>query len=172
MKLNNLAYNDLTQMKNKEIKLNGFKKYCAFNGQLIMVGFGSIGQGVLPLLLRHIDIKPEQIIIAAADDFGIDIAREYRVQHKILPLTSSNYQQQLKPYLKSGNFLLNLSVDVSSVALIKLCREYNMLYLDTCIEPWAGGYFLKRYRCLNVQITVCARKPYSYVLQRQHRQLF
>ena len=35
-----------------------------------MIGFGSIGQGVLPLLFRHIDIKPEQITIIAADDRG------------------------------------------------------------------------------------------------------
>jgi len=36
--------------------------------------------------------------------------------------------------------LVNLSVDVSSVALIQLARERGALYLDTCIEPWAGGY--------------------------------
>jgi homospermidine synthase len=29
---------------------------------------------------------------------------------------------------------------VSSVALIELCREKGVLYLDTCIEPWPGGY--------------------------------
>jgi len=26
------------------------------------------------------------------------------------------------------------------VALIELCRETGALYLDTCIEPWPGGY--------------------------------
>src|SRR5262249_12419982 len=31
-------------------------------------------------------------------------------------------------------------VDVSSVALVALCQELGALYLDTCIEPWAGGY--------------------------------
>ena len=31
-------------------------------------------------------------------------------------------------------------MDVSSVALIQLCWEKGALYLDTCIEPWAGGY--------------------------------
>jgi homospermidine synthase len=31
-------------------------------------------------------------------------------------------------------------VDVSSAALIELARERGALYLDTCIEPWAGGY--------------------------------
>ena len=29
---------------------------CAFRGRLVMLGFGSIGQGVLPLILRHIDM--------------------------------------------------------------------------------------------------------------------
>ena len=33
------------------------RKHTAFSGRLVMVGFGSIGQGVLPLLLRHIDIR-------------------------------------------------------------------------------------------------------------------
>jgi homospermidine synthase len=31
-------------------------------------------------------------------------------------------------------------VDVSSAALIKLCWERGAMYLDTCIEPWHGGY--------------------------------
>ena len=46
----------------------------------------------------------------------------------------------LARYLNKGDFLLNLSVDVSSVALIKLCWRRGALYLDTCIEPWSGGY--------------------------------
>jgi homospermidine synthase len=46
----------------------------------------------------------------------------------------------LDPLVGRGDFLLNLSVDVSSVALIQLCWEKGALYLDTCIEPWPGGY--------------------------------
>ncbi len=34
------------------------KKHAAFPGRLVIVGFGSIGQGVLPLLLRHLEIEP------------------------------------------------------------------------------------------------------------------
>ena len=29
---------------------------------------------------------------------------------------------------------------VASTALIELCQEKGALYLDTCIEPWPGGY--------------------------------
>ena len=46
----------------------------------------------------------------------------------------------LESWLGDGDFLLNMSVDVSSVALIELCREKGALYLDTCVEPWPGGY--------------------------------
>ena len=41
-----------------------------FDGHLVMVGFGCIGQGVLPLLLRHIDMRPEQLLILCADTEG------------------------------------------------------------------------------------------------------
>jgi len=40
------------------------------------------------------------------------------------------------PQLDKRDFLLN----VSSVALIEFCQEKGALYLDTCVEPWPGGY--------------------------------
>ena len=111
-----------------------------FDGRLIMVGFGSIGQGVLPLILRHITLVPERITIVTADDAGSAEAAEYGVRFIREPLTRENFKRVLSPLLGRGDFLLNLSVDVSSIALVRLCREIGALYLDTCIEPWAGGY--------------------------------
>jgi homospermidine synthase len=116
------------------------KKHIAFPGTLLMIGFGSIGQGVLPLLLRHLQIDPVQITIITAEPRGHDVAAEYGVRFVQNPLTQTNYRGVLEPHLRRGDFLLNVSVDVSSVALIELCREKGALYLDTCIEPWPGGY--------------------------------
>jgi homospermidine synthase len=111
-----------------------------FSGKLLIIGFGSIGQGVLPLIVRHIGIDKKKISIIAADDLGKSIARKEGVQFAIKPLTRDNYQEVLGHYLGAGDFLLNLSVDVSSIALMEYCRERNILYLDTVVEPWAGGY--------------------------------
>jgi homospermidine synthase len=115
-------------------------KHAGFNGRLVMLGFGSIGQGVLPLILRHIDIPRDRITILSGDARGQDIAASYGVSFSISPLTRDNYRAVLAPVLGAGDFLLNLSVDVSSVALIAFARDQGALYLDTCIEPWAGGY--------------------------------
>src|SRR5262249_37157784 len=56
------------------------------------------------------------------------------------PLTRENYLRVLDPMLSRGDFLLNLSVEVSSLALIEFCHRKGVFYLDTCIEPWPGGY--------------------------------
>jgi homospermidine synthase len=109
-------------------------------GRLVIVGFGSIGQGVLPLVLRHIGIAPERITIVTAEPRGHEVAAEYGVKFVETALTQDNYRAVLEPLLGPGDFLLNVSVEVSSVALIELCQAKGALYLDTCIEPWPGGY--------------------------------
>ena len=120
--------------------MSNHEVHVKFSGRIVMVGFGSIGQGILPLILRHIGTSSERITIVTAEDKGQQEAGEYKVKFVKTPLTRENYRSVLEPLLGKGDFLLNLSVDVSSVALVKLARERGALYLDTCIEPWAGGY--------------------------------
>lgn len=116
------------------------RKQHQFHGRLVMVGFGCIAQGVLPLLLRHLEIRPQQILVVGPATMDLCIARQYGVSCLLTALTPENYQRVLAAHLSENDFLLNLSVDVSSAALIALCQTRGALYLDTCIEPWAGGY--------------------------------
>src|SRR3546814_10041913 len=59
-------------------------------------------------------------------------------------LTPANYRELLTPLLTDGEgqgFCVNLSIDVSSLDVMKLCRELGTLYIDTVVEPWLGFYF-------------------------------
>jgi len=116
------------------------EKYVAFGGRMVMVGCGSIGRGVLPLILRHLDIRPGQITIVTADDRARAEAVELGIDYHLVPLHPQNFRAELESRLGVGDFLLNLSVDVSSTDLVRLCFERGALYLDTCVEPWAGAY--------------------------------
>ena len=129
-----------------------------FGGKIVFVGFGSIGQGVLPLILRHIGTSSDRITIVTAENSGRTEAEQFAVKFVKTALTRENYRQVLAPLLDAGDFLLNLSVDVSSVALIQLARERGALYLDTCIEPWAGGY-------VDPHATVESRSNYTMRLE-------
>ncbi|HMM14370.1 MAG TPA: saccharopine dehydrogenase NADP-binding domain-containing protein [Parvibaculum sp.] len=115
-------------------------KIVAFQGRIVMVGFGSIGQGTLPLILRHVDIAPSRITILTADESGRAEAEALGIRFIVHPLTRENYAEILDPLIGEGDFLLNLSVDVSSLALVEFCHRRGALYLDTCIEPWPGRY--------------------------------
>src|SRR5271165_5818638 len=129
-----------------------------FAGKIVFVGFGSIGQGVLPLILRHIGTSSDRISIVTAENSGRSEADQFGVKFVRTALTRDNYRQVLEPLLAAGDFLLNLSVDVSSVALLQLARERGALYLDTCIEPWAGGY-------TDPAMPVAARSNYTMRLE-------
>ncbi len=115
-------------------------QHIEFAGRILFVGFGSIGQGVLPLILKHVGITPQRITIVTADDVGREEASQYGIKFVKQPLTRENHRRVLEPLLGRGDFLLNVSVDVSSIALIRYCWERGSMYLDTCIEPWPGGY--------------------------------
>ncbi|MDH5331554.1 MAG: saccharopine dehydrogenase NADP-binding domain-containing protein [Aquincola sp.] len=111
-----------------------------FGGRLVVLGLGSIGQAVLPLLLRHLAIDAADIVTIDADRALARHAREQGVSFAHERVTAHNLDAVLRACLRAGDFLINLSVDVSSLALIEWCRDHDVLYLDTCIEPWAGGY--------------------------------
>lgn len=116
------------------------EKWIKFDNQLLIIGSGSIAQAILPLIFRHIEIRPEQVTILTKKEDGADIAREYGVKFVIDTLTRDNYEIKLRERVKAGDFVLNLSVEVSSAALVKFCQTNHVLYLDTSIEPWEGGY--------------------------------
>lgn len=116
------------------------KKYTSFSRKIIMLGFGTIGQAILPLIFRHIELSPQQVTILTKKNDSEAIAKEYGVNLEYVCITKENYQSTLSGRLHEGDLLLNLSVDISSADLIQYCQKNNILYIDTCIEPWAGGY--------------------------------
>lgn len=116
------------------------KKNITFENNIVLIGFGTIGKAILPLILRHIDIPAKNIKIITKLDESKNIADDYGVMHYVQPLKHDNFQSILQEHCHPGDFLLNLSVDVSSKALIEYSQTHGLLYLDTCTEPWEGYY--------------------------------
>lgn len=107
--------------------------------RILLVGFGSIGQALVPLLVAH-GFAPSDITAMAADRQGFDAARGFGIAHRDLPLAPDNHAAVLAAHLGPGDLLVNVSVGVSSLDLMRWCRAHGVLYVDTGIEPWPGGY--------------------------------
>lgn len=120
--------------------------YHTIDGPIVMIGFGSIGKGTLPLIERHFRFDRSRVTVIDPHDGDRKLVDErgFRFVHQAV--TRENYRDLLKPFLTEGGgrgFCVNLSVDTSSLDLMTFCRELGVLYIDTVVEPWLGFYFDK-----------------------------
>jgi len=118
--------------------------YHRIDGPVVMIGFGSIGRGMLPLLERHFEFDKSKLVVIDPSDANRHLLDERGIRFVQAALKPDNYREILTPLLQSDKgrgFCVNVSVDVSSLAIIELCRELDAFYVDTVAEPWKGFYF-------------------------------
>jgi homospermidine synthase len=116
------------------------------SGPIVMIGFGSIGRGTLPLLERHFAYDKSRFTVIDPSDGNRHLLDERGIRFIQTGLTADNHRDVLAPLLTEGGgqgFCVNLSVDTSSRDIMELCRKLGALYIDTVNEPWTGFYFDK-----------------------------
>ena len=117
--------------------------HARFDGPIVMIGFGSIGKGTLPLIERHIVFDRSKFVVIAPDDRDRHLLDERQIRFVHTALTQKNYRDVLTPLLRAGpgpGMMINLSVDTSSVELMEFAKGIDAFYIDTVVEPWPGLY--------------------------------
>ena len=107
---------------------------------IVIVGFGNIGQAVIPLLRTEFRGAAITAIDCCVDAHRVEIARECGIELVSHEIRADNYAAILGPLLAAGDLLLNLAPSVSSCALLQLAQSRGAIYLDTGVEPWAYRY--------------------------------
>jgi homospermidine synthase len=124
----------------------GWPVHGRIDGPIVMIGFGSIGRGTLPLIERHFTFDKSRLVVVDPSDANRALLDERGIRFVQQAVTPANLAEMLTPLLTAGTgrgFCVNLSVDTSSVAIMELCRSLGCLYIDTVTEPWPGFYFDK-----------------------------
>jgi homospermidine synthase len=126
-------------------------------GPIVMIGFGSIGRGTLPLIERHFQFDRSRFTVIDPLDTDRHLVDERGYKFIKEAVTRDNFVDLLKPLLSEGAgqaFIVNLSVEVSSAAIIRLAHEVGALYIDTVCEPWPGFY-------MDPRLTLSQRSNYA-----------
>lgn len=107
-----------------------------------MIGYGSVGRCTMPLIERHFEMPLDRVTVIDGHDHRDDAAPFIAkgVNYIIQPLVKENLHTTLAKYAGKGDVIINLSVEVSSLAIIEWAQSAGALYIDTCIEPWANYY--------------------------------
>ncbi len=110
----------------------------AFEGRIVVLGCGTIGQCILPMVLDAFATVAECVTVVEADDHSgfLTPFREAGLRYLIRTITRDNLAAVLGEAAGPGDLLLNLSVSVDSIAVSDWCHRNGVLYVDTAIEPW------------------------------------
>src|ERR1700722_14598406 len=101
-------------------------KHGRIEGAIVMIGFGSIGRGTLPLIERHFDFDREHFVVIDPDDSDRKLLDERGIKFFHMAITRDNYRELLGRLLTAGKgqgFCVNLSVDTSSLDIMRFARE-------------------------------------------------
>ena len=115
--------------------------YGEITGPVVMIGFGSIGRGTLPLIERHFKFDKSRMTVLDPRDTDRKLLDERGIAFVQEAVTEKNYKKLLTPLLTNGGgqgFCVNLSVDTGSVDLMRLCRKLGVLYSGAGEGPWLG----------------------------------
>lgn len=124
--------------------MSNWPVYATISGPVVMIGFGSIGRGTLPLIERHFTFDKSRMVVVDPVDTDRALLDERGIKYIQASVTKDNYKDLLGPLLTNGGgqgFCVNLSVDTGSVDIMEYCREIGALYIDTVVEPWLGFYW-------------------------------
>ena len=115
------------------------------DGAIVMIGFGSIGKGTLPLIERHFTFDRQHLVVIDPNDADRKILDDAGIKCLHLAITKDNYRDVLPPLLTAGKgqgFCVTLSVDTSSLAIMELAREVgaDLLLVLTNVPRACLGY--------------------------------
>jgi len=103
---------------------------------IYFIGFGAVAHALLETFnLEKSFLKIPLIIIEPKDIKHIDLLDNRNYKHIKKGITKDNFKDLLKN-INNKTLIIDLSVEVDSVMLIKYAKEKNSFYINTSVENW------------------------------------
>ncbi len=110
----------------------------SFSGRIILLGYGTIGECALPMLMDALPLPPERYRVIdgedRADRFGS--FRDAGIDYRVMRLDADNLDRSMSELGAAGDIVVNVSVGVDSICLSDWCQSHGLMYIDTALEPW------------------------------------
>jgi len=109
-----------------------------FSKKVLIIGYGSVSQCTLPLLLDKLDVPLENITLIDFEDKSKALKKYTNqgltfVREKITP---KNLSQVLSRHMDNDGLIIDLSWNIDAIDIITWCHEHNVLYVNTSVEVW------------------------------------
>jgi homospermidine synthase len=109
-----------------------------FGKNVVFVGYGAVAQCTLPILVKHIQVAPQNITVIDFEDRakalkpwtaqGVRFVRD-RVRQ-------DNLDSLLGRFLAAGDILIDLAWNIECTDILQWCHDRGILYINTSVELW------------------------------------
>ncbi|MBM3231385.1 saccharopine dehydrogenase NADP-binding domain-containing protein [Candidatus Peregrinibacteria bacterium] len=109
-----------------------------FPGRILFLGFGGVARCTLPLVLRHLDVRPSRITVMDMADCT-DAVAPYIAQGCVFlreRLERETYASQLSGLVSRGDIIIDLAWNIACTDMLQWCHEHGVLYINTSVELW------------------------------------
>lgn len=109
-----------------------------FKGKILVVGCGVVARCTIPLLLKHIEVDPQNITIMDMYDYRPHVSEALKkgVNYIVDTITKENLNERLTGLISGGDLLMDLSTNIDSLDMLDWCHKNNVLYINAAIETW------------------------------------
>ncbi|MDD5382250.1 MAG: saccharopine dehydrogenase C-terminal domain-containing protein [Candidatus Margulisbacteria bacterium] len=113
-------------------------KYVKFKGRILIIGCGSVSRCAIPLMIELIDVPPQQsTVLDFMDNRGkIRDSLDKGVNFVLGRVTKDNYAHLLKNHVLPGDLIIDLAWNIDCAAMMRFCRDNDILYVNTSVEDW------------------------------------
>jgi len=112
-----------------------------FDKKILILGYGCVGQAILPIVLRHICSDGKKITVIEKDNHG-KIFRKRNVNNGVKyikkEILKENLASTLKQYTEAGSIIIDVSLNIAATAIIEWCLRNDVMYVNTSLERWAN----------------------------------
>jgi homospermidine synthase len=101
-----------------------------FNKKILVIGYGSVSQCTLPILLKEIDVDPNKITVIDFEDKSAQIKHlaDKGIKYHRQKVTRENMSRLLSSHLESGGVLIDLAWNIGATDIIGWCHDHGVLY--------------------------------------------
>ncbi|MCC7577234.1 MAG: saccharopine dehydrogenase NADP-binding domain-containing protein, partial [Methanomethylovorans sp.] len=109
-----------------------------FSNKILIIGYGSVSQCTLPILIEKLDVSLENITLIDFVDKSKALKKytDKGLRYVCEKITRENLDQLLSQYLENEDLLIDLAWNIATSDIIKWCHDHNVLYINTSLEVW------------------------------------
>ncbi|MDD4179612.1 MAG: saccharopine dehydrogenase C-terminal domain-containing protein [Candidatus Margulisbacteria bacterium] len=113
-------------------------KYVKFKSRMLIVGCGAVARCAIPLVLQLIDIPAEKVTVIDFVDNRPKIKDLLNkgVNYILGKITKDNYAHLLRNFVAPGDMIIDLAWNIDCLAMMRFCRDNEILYVNTSVEDW------------------------------------